>query len=103
MSLGPTELIIILVIVLVVFGGGRIGDLGGAVGKTIREFKSSVKDEEPTVVPPAPPAPPTVATPAAPSAPTAASVPPSAQTPTPTPEASAAGHSTAGSTGATAP
>src|SRR5207247_2358979 len=46
-SLGPTELIIILAIVLVIFGGGRLGEIGGALGKGIREFKGAIKDEEP--------------------------------------------------------
>ena len=59
MSLGPTELIIILIIVLVVFGGGRIGEIGGALGKGIREFKGSFKDEDPE---PAPPPRPTAST-----------------------------------------
>ncbi len=42
-TLGPFEVIVILVIVLIIFGGGRIGELGGAVGRTVREFRSSVK------------------------------------------------------------
>jgi sec-independent protein translocase protein TatA len=37
-GLGPVELIIILTIVVVVFGAGRLSDLGGALGKGIREF-----------------------------------------------------------------
>lgn len=42
------ELLIILVIVVLVFGPGRLGDVGGAVGKSIREFrKSSQGDDEP--------------------------------------------------------
>jgi sec-independent protein translocase protein TatA len=45
-SVGPVELGIILVIVLVIFGAGRVGELGGALGKGIREFKTSVRDEE---------------------------------------------------------
>ena len=39
-TLGPTELIVILVIVLVLFGVGRIGRIGGELGKAIREFRS---------------------------------------------------------------
>ena len=41
------ELIIILVIVLVVFGAGRLPEIGGALGKSIRNFKkaSDGKDE----------------------------------------------------------
>ncbi|TGU74765.1 twin-arginine translocase TatA/TatE family subunit [Geomonas terrae] len=44
---GMPELIIILVIVLVVFGAGRLPEIGGALGKSIRNFKkaSSGKDE----------------------------------------------------------
>ena len=45
-TLGPFEVMVILVIVLVIFGGGRIGELGGAVGRTVREFRSSVKGED---------------------------------------------------------
>jgi sec-independent protein translocase protein TatA len=44
---GMPELIIILVIVLVVFGAGRLPEIGGALGKSIRYFKkaSDGKDE----------------------------------------------------------
>jgi sec-independent protein translocase protein TatA len=45
-NLGPTELIIILVIVLVIFGAGRLPELGGALGKGIKEFKSASKEVE---------------------------------------------------------
>jgi len=41
-SLGPTELIIILVIVLVLFGVGRISKIGGEMGKGIRAFKEGI-------------------------------------------------------------
>ncbi len=44
-GLGAPELIIILVIVVVLFGVGRLPEIGGAIGKSIREFRSSVKDE----------------------------------------------------------
>jgi len=39
---GPTELIIILVVVMIIFGVGRLPEIGGAMGKAIREFRSSV-------------------------------------------------------------
>ncbi|MFH1086342.1 MAG: twin-arginine translocase TatA/TatE family subunit [Chloroflexota bacterium] len=42
---GPTELIIILVIVLLVFGAGKLAGLGGAVGKTVKDFRTAMKDE----------------------------------------------------------
>ncbi|MRR07913.1 MAG: twin-arginine translocase TatA/TatE family subunit [Deltaproteobacteria bacterium] len=44
---GMPELIVILVIVLVVFGAGRLPEIGAALGKSIRNFKkaSDGKDE----------------------------------------------------------
>ncbi|MFQ6016194.1 MAG: twin-arginine translocase TatA/TatE family subunit [Anaerolineae bacterium] len=40
-SIGPMELIIILVIVIIIFGVGRLPEIGGALGKGIREFRRS--------------------------------------------------------------
>ena len=40
----PTHLIVILIIVLVVFGPGKLGDIGGQLGRGIREFKKSMQD-----------------------------------------------------------
>lgn len=45
-SLGPTELIIILVIVVLLFGVGRISRIGGEVGKGIRAFKDGLSGDE---------------------------------------------------------
>ncbi|MBI2858643.1 MAG: twin-arginine translocase TatA/TatE family subunit [Chloroflexi bacterium] len=45
-SFGPTELIIILVIVLLIFGAGKLANIGGALGKSIREFKKSSQGED---------------------------------------------------------
>ncbi len=42
--LGLPELIILLVIVVLIFGVGRLPDVGGAVGKSIREFRKATKD-----------------------------------------------------------
>ena len=44
--IGPTELIIILVIVLVIFGVGRIPEVGNALGKGIRQFRRGISGEE---------------------------------------------------------
>ena len=45
-SLGPMELIIILVIVMLIFGVGKLSDIGGALGKSVREFrKSTIEDD----------------------------------------------------------
>ena len=42
MHIGVQELIIILLIAAVVFGGSKISGLGKAVGKSVREFKDEV-------------------------------------------------------------
>lgn len=42
---GPFELIIILVIVLLIFGGKRLKNIGGDLGSAIKGFKKSMKDE----------------------------------------------------------
>jgi len=45
-SLGITELILILAIVLIIFGAGKLPQLGEGVGKAIRGFKKSVNEGE---------------------------------------------------------
>ncbi len=52
-NLGGWEWAILLVIVLIVFGVGRLPEIGGAIGKSIREFREASKEEpkpEPTTV-----------------------------------------------------
>jgi sec-independent protein translocase protein TatA len=46
MNLGPTELILILVIVIILFGVGRISKIAGEMGSGIRAFKKGIKDED---------------------------------------------------------
>ena len=43
---GPMELVIILVIVLVIFGAGKLPMIGGNIGKAIKNFKSGIKEKE---------------------------------------------------------
>ncbi len=45
-TLGPTELIIILVIVVIVFGVGRLSRIGGEMGGAIREFRKGLQEED---------------------------------------------------------
>jgi sec-independent protein translocase protein TatA len=45
-NIGPTELIIILVIVLIIFGVGRLPEIGGAIGKSIKEFRQASKEPD---------------------------------------------------------
>lgn len=46
-SLGWQELLIILVILALVFGASRVADLGGALGRGIREFRSEASTDKP--------------------------------------------------------
>ncbi len=47
MPFGLPELLIILVIVIAIFGAGKLGSLGGALGKGVRDFRQNVKlDDE---------------------------------------------------------
>ncbi len=41
-----TELIVVLVIVLIIFGAGKLPDVGAALGKGIKNFKSAVNEED---------------------------------------------------------
>jgi sec-independent protein translocase protein TatA len=47
-GIGVPELIVILVVALVIFGPGRLPEIGGALGKGIRDFKKAFegRDEE---------------------------------------------------------
>lgn len=46
MRLGPTELIVILLIVVVLFGVGRIGKIAGELGSGIRAFKEGLQGDD---------------------------------------------------------
>jgi sec-independent protein translocase protein TatA len=46
---GPWELILLLVIVLIIFGPGKLPDIGNAVGKGIREFRKASSELEESV------------------------------------------------------
>ena len=48
MGLGFPELVVILIIVLVIFGGGKLPAIGDALGRSIRNFKkAAATDDEP--------------------------------------------------------
>lgn len=45
-SLGWQELVIVLIIVVIIFGAGKLPEIGGALGKSIKEFKDSSAEDE---------------------------------------------------------
>jgi sec-independent protein translocase protein TatA len=53
-KLGPLEIVIILVIVLVIFGVGKLPQIGSALGKTMKAFKTGQADDEEEEVKPRP-------------------------------------------------
>jgi sec-independent protein translocase protein TatA len=52
-GLGFPELVVILIIILLVFGAGKLPEIGGAIGKGIRSFKKATQEpDEKKVTPP---------------------------------------------------
>ena len=45
--LGPTELMILLVVVILLFGVGRIGKIAAELGQGLRNFREAVKEDKP--------------------------------------------------------
>ena len=43
-GLGPAEVILVLIIALIVFGPGRLPEIGQALGKSIREFRQATSE-----------------------------------------------------------
>ncbi|HNZ11359.1 MAG TPA: twin-arginine translocase TatA/TatE family subunit [Smithellaceae bacterium] len=52
-GIGIPELLIILVIILIIFGVGKLPEIGSALGKGIKNFKKSVSDNSDSSEPPA--------------------------------------------------
>ena len=47
MRLGTMEILLIVVLALVIFGGGKLAGVGKALGQSIKEFKNEVLDDAP--------------------------------------------------------
>jgi TatA/E family protein of Tat protein translocase len=78
-SIGPAELVIVLLIALIVVGPGKLPDVGAALGKSIREFRKAAADVKES----------TSLEPSAPTAQAAASAPATATASAPAPVAPA--------------
>jgi len=46
MGIGFPELMVILVIIMIIFGAGKLPEIGHAFGRSIKNFKSSMKEAE---------------------------------------------------------
>ncbi|MBQ3155833.1 MAG: twin-arginine translocase TatA/TatE family subunit [Clostridia bacterium] len=46
MRLGALEIVLILVVVLVLFGGNKLAGVGKALGQSIRDFKKEIKNDD---------------------------------------------------------
>ena len=44
--IGPLEIVIILVVILIIFGVGRLPEVGGGIGKGLREFRAGLKGND---------------------------------------------------------
>ena len=42
----PSHLLVLLVIILIIFGPSKLGDVGGALGKAIKDFKRAMNDPD---------------------------------------------------------
>jgi sec-independent protein translocase protein TatA len=45
-GLGPLELVLILAIIVLIFGPGRLGKVAGELGRGIRDFRRGLREEE---------------------------------------------------------
>jgi sec-independent protein translocase protein TatA len=50
MAPGPTQILIIALIILLLFGATRLSEIGKGLGEGIRNFKKGIQDEEPGAV-----------------------------------------------------
>jgi len=50
-GLGTTELVVILVIILILFGVGKLPEIGTGMGKAIKNFKDAADDNEIDITP----------------------------------------------------
>ena len=45
MHLGTAEIVLIVILALIIFGGGKVAGVGKALGQSIHDFKKSLKDD----------------------------------------------------------
>ena len=47
----PTHVFLLLLVILIIFGPSKLGDVGGALGKGIRDFKRAINEPESILTP----------------------------------------------------
>ena len=52
MGLGPLEILVVLAVVIIIFGVGKLPQIGGALGKSVREFRNASRggDDDPLAI-----------------------------------------------------
>jgi sec-independent protein translocase protein TatA len=48
----PSHLLVLLLIILIIFGPSKLGDVGGALGKAIKDFKKAMNEDDTKSSPP---------------------------------------------------
>lgn len=51
-GIGMQELIIILILVLIIFGAGKLPEIGSAIGRSIQNFKKATREQDEIKLPP---------------------------------------------------
>jgi sec-independent protein translocase protein TatA len=51
-GIGMPELIVILIIIMIIFGAGKLPEIGAGIGKGIRNFKRATMDQPEKIAPP---------------------------------------------------
>jgi sec-independent protein translocase protein TatA len=51
-GIGMPELIVVLIIILIIFGAGKLPEIGSGIGKGIKNFKSATKDKRDEIASP---------------------------------------------------
>jgi len=46
----PMHLVLVLIVALIIVGPGKLGEMGGAIGRSIREFKKAMSNDDKEII-----------------------------------------------------